>query len=252
MQPTLERILTGDKAIKIACGVDGCRGGWFYFELAGNFYKYGICETFDDLLNKVPRSKNILVDIPIGLPNPDQTPRMCDVDARRLLGPRRSSVFPAPIRNIIGIKNYEWANTKSKRLIGKGISKQSFGIIPKIIEVDRILRTNLDLSKIVLEAHPEVCFYSLTNGKPMQYNKKTQNGFSERITILKNLWEPAEQAIAEAFLWCSGYQLARDDVVDALVLAIVATHSKSELAAIPSKLQKDKYGLPMQMIYLSY
>jgi predicted RNase H-like nuclease len=192
------------------------------------------------------------VDIPIGLPNANQTPRNCDVEARRILGPRRSSVFPAPIREILDDKTYEQANIRSKKLTGKGISKQTYGIIPKIIEVDQSLQLNLKSSKIVKEAHPEVCFLSLSNGKPMQYNKKTQDGFTERIEILKKYWKPSEKAIAEAFLWYSGYHVARDDIVDALVLAIVATHSKSELVSIPKKKHLDDHKLPMQMIYLSY
>jgi predicted RNase H-like nuclease len=208
--------------------------------------------TFNDLLNQNPRSNKILVDIPIGLPNVDQTPRICDVEARKMLGIRRSSVFPAPIREILYSKNYEEANIGSKRLTGKGISKQTYGIIPKIFEVDEILKSNPNSSKIINEAHPEVCFLSLASGIPMKHNKKTQDGFKERIEILKKYWQPAEDAIAQAFLWYSGYRVARDDIVDALVLAIVATHSHKNLISIPQKPPVDDFGLPMQMISLAY
>jgi len=198
------------------------------------------------------RCKNILVDIPIGLPDFHQTPRICDVEARKLLGNRRSSVFPAPIREILYSKNYEEANITSKRLTGKGISKQTFGILPKIIEVDEFIQSNQNSSKIINEAHPEVCFLSLTGGISMKHNKKTQDGFQERIEILNKYWQPAEEAIAKAFLWYSGYRVARDDIVDALVLAIVATNSRNNLISIPQIPPIDDFGIPMQMVYLDY
>jgi predicted RNase H-like nuclease len=177
---------------------------------------------------------------------------MCDVEARKLLGIRRSSVFPSPIREVLYSKNYEEANTGSKRLTGKGISKQTFGIIPKIIEVDEFIQSNQNSSKIINEAHPEVCFVSLAGGVPMKHNKKTQDGFQERIEILRKYWQPAEEAIAQAFLWCSGYKVARDDIVDALVLAIVATHSRKKLISIPQIPPVDDFGIPMQMVSLAY
>jgi len=182
------------------------------------------------------------------LPTAKQAPRVCDVEARKLLGPRRSSVFSAPIREILEFKYYEKANIRSKELTGKGISKQSFAITPKIIEVDNLLRSNSKLCKIIYEAHPELCFFGLANGKSMKYNKKSQNGFIERLEILLKNWKPTEKALAEALLWCSNHSV-RDDTVDALAMAIVATHPKSEIVTIPRKIQQDKYGLPMQMIY---
>jgi predicted RNase H-like nuclease len=174
------------------------------------------------------------------------------VEARKLLGIRRSSVFPAPIREILYSKSYDDANIGSKRLTGKGISKQTYGIIPKITEVDEFLQSNPKSSKIIHEAHPEVCFLSLAKGRPMKHNKKSQDGFQERIEILKKFWQPAEEAIAQAFLWYSGYRVARDDIVDALVLAIVATHTQNNLISIPQKPPVDDFGLPMQMVSLAY
>jgi predicted RNase H-like nuclease len=44
------------------------------------------------------------IDIPIGLTA--SGPRSCDLEARRLLGPRRSSVFPAPAREVLRAWSY--------------------------------------------------------------------------------------------------------------------------------------------------
>ncbi len=165
-----------------------------------------------------------------------------------MLGPRRSSVFPAPLREILNETTYEKANYNSKHLTGKGLSKQTFGIIPKIIEVDEVLQSKPKAWGYVREAHPEICFLSLANGQPMKHNKKTQEGFIERIEILTKYWEPAEQAIAQAFLWCSNLKVARDDVLDALVLAVIGTYSNNHLKSIPDQFQFDENGLPMEMI----
>lgn len=55
------------------------------------------------------------IDIPIGLP-PDR-PRHCDITARALLGPRRSSVFPAPVRNVIAADSFDLACTESEKAL---------------------------------------------------------------------------------------------------------------------------------------
>ena len=88
------------KAVK-AYGVDGCRSGWFYFELQGSSYAYGVVSNLAELVEKAAPGDRILVDIPIGLRDSDSAPRLCDQEARRLLGPRGSSVFPAPIRSVL-------------------------------------------------------------------------------------------------------------------------------------------------------
>lgn len=74
-------------------GVDGCPGGWIGAVVSAD----GVVEwrLFADaraIVATLPRAVGI--DIPIGLP--DDGPRGYDLAARRLLGPRRATVFPAP------------------------------------------------------------------------------------------------------------------------------------------------------------
>jgi predicted RNase H-like nuclease len=88
----------------------------------------------------------------------------------------------------------------------------------------------------------------LANSKAMLHNKKTQKGFTERIEILLKFWKPAEQAIAQAFLWGSPLGINRDDVVDALVLAVVASFPNSQLVSIPKQSQFEEVGLPMEIV----
>jgi predicted RNase H-like nuclease len=50
-----------------------------------------------------------------------------------------------------------------------------------------------------------------------------------------------QQAIAQA----------RDDIIDALCLAIVASHPESDLVSIPQNPPSDQYSLPMETVTLS-
>lgn len=79
------------------------------------------------------------VDIPIGLP--DRGSRTCDVQARNLLGrPRGSSVFPAPIRACLEDWDYGRLCSMHRRQDGRGLTKQAFHLLPKIRQVDDLLR----------------------------------------------------------------------------------------------------------------
>ena len=235
-----------------ACGVDGCKSGWFFFELDDNEYRYGVFSNFGELISKVPSSKNIFVDIPIGLPAANKPLRSCDVEARKMLGSRRSCVFPAPIREVANSHKYEEANLLSKQLTGKGLSKQTYFILPKINDVDRVLLSGCHSDKNIREAHPELCFLSLSDGKPMKFNKKTNEGFIERLNVLKIHWNMSEDIIMKAISEFRNPRVAKDDIVDALVLAIVAYHPEDELISIPEETQPDKFGLPMEMVFSSY
>ena len=60
----------------------------------------------------------------------------------------------------------------SRRLTGKGLSRQAFAIAPKIKEVDDFLQSCPTAEVTVREAHPEICFWALNGGCPMRYQKK--------------------------------------------------------------------------------
>src|SRR2546427_484467 len=58
-------------------------------------------------------------------------------------------------------------------------------IVPKILEVDRLLRGHPARREIVREAHPELCFFFLNGGRPMREPKKTAGGQGERVALLR-------------------------------------------------------------------
>ncbi|HEU0114068.1 MAG TPA: DUF429 domain-containing protein, partial [Thermomicrobiales bacterium] len=165
-----------------AVGVDGCRGGWLAVVLdpiAGTLTPR-VHPDFASVLAARPAPATIAIDMPIGLSV--GVPRGCDVEARRLLGPRRSSVFPAPDRRLLGARDYREALARARALTGTGISRQAFNIVAKAAEVDRAMTPALQQRAI--EVHPEVSFWAMNGGVPMAHPKRRPEGFAERRSVL--------------------------------------------------------------------
>tara|TARA_R110002074_G_scaffold399047_1_gene591706 strand:+ start:5855 stop:6874 length:1020 start_codon:yes stop_codon:yes gene_type:complete len=229
-------------------GVDGCRGGWFYVCLADGKLSGGTVSRVEGLLEKATLADVVFVDIPIGLREASPGGRQCDTEARRLLGPRASSVFNAPIRGILRLPDYQEANTTSRQLTGKGISKQTWNICGKILEVDAVMRADPKARRIIREVHPELCFYGLANGRPMAHNKKVQAGFDQRLEIIESHLPGARDFIDSALAHYPRNIVAADDILDATVAAITASLG-SHWQTLPKQPELDCEGLPMEMVY---
>lgn len=227
---------------RIIYGIDGCKAGWFYIRLAGEAVSHGVIST----LKEIPGdATQVYVDIPIGLQDTSGV-RQCDVAARKLLGfPRCSSVFNSPIRAILGEPDYAAANAASKRLSGKGLSRQTFAITPKIKEVDDLLRSDPRLRGIVREVHPELCFCGFA-GRPMQQGKKSRAGFMERMVVLREQRSDVDAIVEDALAAYLRKEVASDDILDALVVAFTGAVGNR---TVPEQPEMDSNGLPMEMVY---
>lgn len=230
-----------------AWGVDGCRNGWFYLGIDGNKATFGVISALEELVDeKTGEEDVILVDIPIGLPEGECGERVCDAAARRVLAPARAaSVFPVPSRPAVYADTYAAASALNRATIGKGLSKQSWALCPKIREVDQLLQARPHLRGRIREVHPEVCFWGLT-GRPMRHSKKTREGAQERLDALATVWPPARDYVAEA-LHKHG-KANRDDIIDALVAAVCAREI-NRCRTLPEEAQTDATGLAMEMVY---
>ena len=229
-------------------GVDACKKGWFAVSINPvEGCEIGIFETFGDLWNSFQGKALVLVDIPIGLP--DSGKRQCDVEARKLLKERASSVFPVPCRLAIYAPTYEKACRINQKTLGVKLSVQTWNIVGKIREVDDLLCKNNKARQRVRESHPEICFRALADGRPMVHYKKKGRGFSERLKLLKSV-NPAAERIANFAI--NGFlrkDLARDDILDAIVLAVSASAGVDSLVSIPDNPARDAMGLPMEITY---
>jgi predicted RNase H-like nuclease len=160
------------------------------------------------------RLRAVAIDIPIGLP--DSGPRDADVEARRRVGPRRSSVFPAPARAVLGATTYVEACARSRQACGKAISKQLFNILAKIAEVDALM-TPARQERMV-EMFPEWSL-AVMAGAPMAQAKSTAAGRAERTAVLGAVFG---QAVLEAHVRRRPPGSAADDVLDAFAGAWTA------------------------------
>ena len=235
-----------------AYGVDGCPASWFFVALGthGGIHS-GIVGTIEELVKMAGNSDRIFIDIPIGLPN-DGEERDCDLAARRILGrPRASSVFRAPVRTVLDARTYEEGKQASWNVTGKKISKQTFAIVPKIKEVDTLLQDRPSVRGIIREVHPEICFWALAGQKPMTNSKKKREGFSERISVLKSVRPSVEEEVKQIMGRFKRKDVAKDDILDALVAAITASEKLTSLQTVPPHPTTDHFDLPMEMVYIS-
>lgn len=234
-----------------AYGVDGCRAGWFYVAIEPcGAIRWGVVPMLADLVGSAGDLDRIFVDIPIGLPDGGEG-RTCDREARRRLGRRGRSVFPAPVRAVLGIDTYEDTNRTSRLAAGKGTTKQTFAIAPKVQEVDTLLRRCPKARRLVREVHPEVCFWAFAGETPMRFPKKAKAkaGFRERAAVLSSLRSSTPDDISEIAREFRRKDVAWDDITDAFVAAATASQPLERLRSLPAAPESDCYGLPMEIVY---
>jgi len=201
------------------------------------------------LWNNCKDASLILIDIPIGLVKEDSNERTCDKDARNLLGPNRgSSVFPVPCRDAVYADVTEASNINNK-LTNRKLSKQVLGIIPKIKQVDQFLTSNNVAKLRIREVHPELCFWALNNRNPMLFNKKDRRGVQERKEVLFPRHPLCEFIFKYAEHTYRRKDVARDDILDAMVAAVTASKGEQVLVTVPSNHEVDSKGLLMGMVY---
>lgn len=235
-------------------GLDGCRSGWILATLepggrpgTGARLDVRLVEAFPEVVARVDAGEldAVAVDMPIGLP--DGPVRTADTEARRRLGPRRSSVFPTPVRATLGAADYPEALAISRRVCGKGLSKQAYHLLGRIQEVDRAM-TPARQDRI-FECHPELAFAALA-GSPLRHPKRRAEGIAERVALLGPDLGPAGTADLREALATRRSGAGPDDVVDAVVIALVA-RAVAGVEPTVERLgdgRRDRRGLRMEIV----
>jgi predicted RNase H-like nuclease len=210
-------------------GVDGCRGGWVVVH-EGRAAVYG---DFTRVLGALPDDAVVAVDIPIGLADQHE-PGGRDVDraARRQLGPKRSSVFSAPPRSVLGARTLADARRRGGRL-----TLQTLNLLPRIEDVDAVMTP--ELRSRVFEVHPELSFAAMDGGAPVLAPKRTATGARRRQHLLARVAVEVPERPPGAAL---------DDVLDACALAWSARRIADGIASrIPAVPTCDAHGLRMEI-----
>jgi predicted RNase H-like nuclease len=221
----------------IVGGADGCRAGWVICRRnADGTLDIRVVKTLAEACEGL---SILAVDMPIGFVDVPRPPRACEVEARRLMPGKASSVFPTPCRPALLATTHAEANAISKPL-GVGINQQTFHLFPKMREVDELLRSRPKLKRIVYEAHPELAFTRMNDGKPVLSKKRQPDGFAERLELLR---EHGFKANIERLTGA-----ARDDILDAIAVCRTATLIASgEATRLGPAKERDRHGLPMNI-----
>lgn len=197
-------------------GVDGCRSGWVVVTVGLTRRarpQLTVHTSFADVRAWVDREQiqAIGVDMPIGLPVDGR--RSSDSQARSLLGPRRSSLFPTPAYAVLGTRDWTQALERSRQASGKGISKQAFYLMNKVSEV-RSAITPEDQPRFS-EVHPETSF-AVLSGRVLA-KKKSPQGQQERTQLVTDRVASLRGLLADLPPGC-----AADDALDACAAAWTA------------------------------
>jgi predicted RNase H-like nuclease len=234
-------------------GVDGCRGGWCGAVFAANgALHFALAPRYVEVVARLETcapsaiGSRILVDMPIGLADGTAT-RACDDLARRALGPRRASVFAAPPRVVLAAHDHATANALARETTGRGLSLQTWHLVPRITDLDEALARDAALAARTFESHPELCFARLF-GAPCAHGKRTALGRAERLALLERLAPGAAQIITNARAAHSARDAGIDDHVDALVLAVSAALPAERLEHLPQPAPLDARGRRMSIV----
>lgn len=188
-------------------GVDGAARGWVGIRWDG----VDVVPLFDPslagLYERAGEVDVVAVDMPILL---SHGRRICDTEARPLLGGRRSSLFAPPAIGALEFDEYADANAWSKAETGQGISKQAWMLVPKIREVRALAE---DPSVPLYETFPELSFRAMDDDRPLSHAKRTWTGMATRLALLH---DAGIDVAADAGIAGS---VAADDMIDAAALA---------------------------------
>ena len=210
-------------------GVDGCRRGWVVVDDHGA----AVYASFAAVLAALPDDTVVAVDMPIGLVDEHEPGgREADRAARTALGPKRSSVFSAPPRCVLGARTLSEA-----RLRGGRLSLQTLHLLPRVEDIDRVMTPTLQ--ERVFEVHPELSFAAMGGGRPVPAPKRTAEGARRRLGLLERAGVPVPERPPGA---------AADDLLDACALAWSAARiTRGEAHRVPDTVAFDRRGLRMDV-----
>ncbi len=233
----------------LVAGADGSKAGWVFVVLdteKQRVQRCAVAPTFSELLLQTSDCAAVGIDIPIGLPDRvARGGRAADREARKLLKPRRhASVFSTPPRAVLQARAYDEANYlhRANSEGELGMSRQAYGILPKIAEVDDLMTPRIQ--QRVFEVHPELSFMELNRGTPIDQGKSRAGGILARIRLLSDvgLTEGLEELAGDMG------KTGLDDLLDATAAAWTTGRIiKEEAFCLPEPAEMDVRGLRMEI-----
>lgn len=207
----------------LVAGIDGCRAGWVMVVLEIDEHgrnglrppSLHIRREAAELLDEC-RQRGIAsvgIDSPIAYAADGK--REAEIEGRRRLAHRRSTLFPSPCHAVLDTTSWDEALHVSRAVTGKGLSKQAFNLVAR----SRQIRLALDPGEQpwCSEVHPELSFAAMA-GRPLD-SKKTEAGIDQRLQALQRSLAGCTPAIIDDLPPGVGI----DDLLDALAAAWTAS-----------------------------
>lgn len=236
-------------------GVDWGSNGWVTAIRDTDGWTARLYPSFQSVWYHHQDAETILVDIPIGLPESGH--RACDRAAKDVLAGQQGRVFWTPPRAALDAPTYAAAKESTERHTDGSLTTQAWGILPRIEELDVFVAETPDARGVVRESHPEVCFAKL-RGDPITAPKTTDDGRDVRLDVLEEyddvraaydrlVTEHIEEPPAHGRRFRAGN---RDDLLDALCLALVGWLDTGVLRTLPDEPPRDDVrDVPMEIVY---
>lgn len=201
---------------RIVVGADIAKGAWAAIRLVDGCFESGcVCRTLEEVAQGFGRDAALIaLDVPLSYPAEGTKGRLCEVEGRRKLGARRSSMFDTYPASVLDAGTFEDATAASVKTVKCGISQQSFSLGRHIKAAHALAMVDVRIR----ETHPELVFANLARGLgqgELAY-KKSWTGFRQRLALL----EAAGIHLPVAFPAMD--EAGFDDVVDAAAAALAA------------------------------
>jgi predicted RNase H-like nuclease len=163
----------------LVAGVKPCATGWLVAAAKLHGVTFApeeprVIETFADVLDQRPAFSTIAVNAPIGyLQTIEPGGRVCDREARKILGRRGAAVQSAPI----------WSQVEEGSVGSpQGLNAVTLKLLPRYRELAAEMAPYRQ--RTVYEVHPELSFYQLNEDTPLKYRKQSEFGQEERRALL--------------------------------------------------------------------
>ena len=230
-------------------GIDGYIDGWCCC-IIHDGVRIELHKNLTTLFENIGINNLTLIDMPVGLSSKNFE-RFIDFKLRTYLPKnKKSSVFTAPCREAVFSNDYNSAKKANQTITNRSISIQSWNISKKIRELDEFLMLQKNSNLLIKESHPEFCFINLNNNKPLIHNKKTKEGYIERLSILKRKEKSLEPIIEKTLENFKKEKVKKDDILDSIALALTSKYWKNNGSRMISQTPKnDEMGIPFEIYY---